>query len=113
MTSRCRRTSAHLMRALNLGNKHQKQRTSWCPAAASSTLARHTHDSIYEELEEQGADVLTLKLFEYHVRYEDLKTTRFRFPFAPLDDGLYVFHGPKLLEEGKDYTVDGNHVVFP
>lgn len=76
----------------------------------------HTHNSLYEELASQGADVLRLPLFEHHVRYED-KTTgkqkRFPFNFEPADqDDLYVFHGNKLLEEGLDFRATKKAVVF-
>lgn len=76
----------------------------------------HTHASIYVELEQQGASVIKFPLFAHHVRYEDkatLKQKRFPFNFAPSDaDDLYIFHGLKLLEEGDDYRVVKNAVVF-
>jgi hypothetical protein len=76
----------------------------------------HTHDSLYEQLEAEGADVLNFKLFSHHVRYEDeatLKQRRFPFNFEPADnDDLYVFRGMKLLEAGVDYQVKGQAVLF-
>lgn len=76
----------------------------------------HTHNSLYGDLEAQGADVLRFALFAHHVRYEDKATTaqrRFTFNFEPAgSDDLYVFHGLKLLEEGADFTLKGNAVVF-
>lgn len=76
----------------------------------------HTHNSLYEQLGDEGADVLKIALFEYHVRYEDKATKkqrRFLFPFEPDDaDDLYVFRGMKLLREGRDYKVKGKAVVF-
>jgi hypothetical protein len=75
----------------------------------------HTHNSLYEELVAQGAAVLRFPLFANHVRYEDKATNsqrRFAFNFEPDDDGLYVFHGEKLLEEGVDYEVKRAAVVF-
>lgn len=76
----------------------------------------HTHASIYVELAAEGADVLKIPLFERHQRYEG-KTTekqkRFLFPFEPTDaDDLYVFHGLKLLTEGKHFRVLKHAVVF-
>lgn len=75
----------------------------------------HTHNSLYEQLAAEGAEVLKIPLFEHHVRYEDKSTTkqrRFAFDFEPDDEGLYVFHGKKLLTEGKHYRVQKRAVVF-
>lgn len=76
----------------------------------------HTHDSLYDKLEAEGADVVEFSLFSHHVRYEGEATTKQRrFPFNFEPDGaddLYVFHGMKLLEEGTDFTVSRNVVVF-
>lgn len=77
----------------------------------------HTHDSIYPERIAGGAAVLKIPLFEHAVRYTDTKKrTRYRFEFVPDIDGLYVMtgihHGARLLEEGVDYQVDGQDVVF-
>ncbi len=77
----------------------------------------HTHDSIYPELVQAGAALLKIPLFENAVRYEDTdKRTRYRFDFTPGEDGLYVITGihkfAKLLEEGKDYRVEGQEIVF-
>jgi len=75
----------------------------------------HTHDSLYEKLEAEGADVLRMPLFSKHVRYEDAATLSqraFPFNFQADADGLYVFMGASLLREGFDYTVEGRSVVF-
>jgi len=77
----------------------------------------HTHDSIYPELVQAGAALLKIPLFESSIRYEDTsKATRYRFDFTPGKDGLYVMTGvhkfARLLEEGKDYQVEGQEIVF-
>lgn len=76
----------------------------------------HTHNSLYEQLADEGAELLKLALFEHHVRYEDKATKkqrRFLFPFEPDDaEDLYVFRGMKLLTEGRDYKVVKKAVVF-
>ncbi len=77
----------------------------------------HTHDSIYPERIAEGAAVLKIKLFEHAVRFtETSKRARFRFNFTPAEDGLYVmagiYKGARLLEEGADYRVVGQEVVF-
>lgn len=78
----------------------------------------HTMDSIYPEQIAGGAEVLTIPLFAHMVRYtETAERTRYRFDFAPGDDGLYVmtgiYQGARLLVQGRDYLVEGNEVVFP
>ncbi|RQO38609.1 transcriptional regulator [Herminiimonas sp. KBW02] len=77
----------------------------------------HHHESIYPERIAAGADVLKIPLFEYVVRYkETTKHTRYRFNFKPTEDGIYVLLGinapARLLEEGGDYQIEGNEIVF-
>jgi hypothetical protein len=77
----------------------------------------HTHDSIYTELEEGGANVLKIPLFERHTRYtETTQRKRYAIGFPIDEDGLYVLAGihkfAKLLVEGRDYRVVGKEVVF-
>lgn len=78
----------------------------------------HTHDSIYTELEEGGAAMLKIPLFELATRYDKDNTERTRYPigFEPAADGLYVMAGihkfARLLVEGRDYRVDGDDIVF-
>jgi len=75
----------------------------------------HTHNSIYEQLVAEGAEVKRLPLFQHHIRYEDSATTkqrRFPFNFELSEDGAYVFHGKKLLKEGSDYELKGKAVVM-
>lgn len=77
----------------------------------------HTHDSIYPELVSSGAALLKIPLFESHVRYEQTdKALRYKIPFKPGDDGLYVVTGihkfAKLLAAEIDYRIDGSYLVF-
>lgn len=77
----------------------------------------HTHDSIYPETISAGAASLKIPLFESSIRYEDTsKRTRYSFPFKPGADGLYVIAGihkfARMLEEGTDYRVQGQEIVF-
>lgn len=77
----------------------------------------HTHDSIYMEQIDGGADVLKIPLFEHVTRYEKTKDrTRFKHPHPAREDGLYVIAGigkfARMLKDGVDYRVDGNDVVF-
>jgi hypothetical protein len=77
----------------------------------------HTHDSIYMEQIEGGAEVLKIPLFEYSTRYTDTSSrTRYRFDFPIDDDGLYVIAGiykfARIMVEGSDYKLRGNEVIF-
>lgn len=77
----------------------------------------HTHDSIYTEQIEGGADVLKIPLFEHVVRYENTSVkTRYRFDFPIGDDGLYVLAGigkfAKMMVEGQDYRFERSEVIF-
>lgn len=73
----------------------------------------HAHNSIYDEQVAQGADVMKIPLFRHHVRYENVTNQkRFTFNFKPGKEGLFVFHGPALLREGKDYEVEKNSVIL-
>lgn len=77
----------------------------------------HTHDSIYPELVSSGAALLKIPLFEDSIRYENTaKDTRYKVPFKPGEDGLYLVTGihryARMLKEGEDYRVDGDYVVF-
>jgi hypothetical protein len=77
----------------------------------------HTSDSIYTEQIDGGAAVLKIPLFRHHTRHEDSgDSKRLAFNFSPESDGLYVFVGigrhANLLIAGRDYTIDGRHVVL-
>lgn len=78
----------------------------------------HTHDSIYPERIASGAAVLKIALFEHSVRFsKDVdRRTRFPFPHAVADDGLYVMAGirktARMLVEGVDYAFAGGVVIF-
>ena len=77
----------------------------------------HTHDSIYMEQIAGGAAVLKIPLFESMVRYESTDNkTRYRIPFTPGDDGVYVLAGigkfSRMMQEGVDYRIEGDDVVF-
>lgn len=77
----------------------------------------HTHDTIYDEQVRGGAEELKIPLFEHMVRYEETtRSLRYKFDFTPGDDGLYVILGigkfSRVAEEGPDYRVEGDEVVF-
>lgn len=102
----------------NLRNKIQEATFILVPGGQETYIGTpHTHDSIYPELIEAGAASLKIPLFESAIRYEDTsKALRYRFPFKPGADGLYVITGihkfARLLVEGVDYRVEGQEVVF-
>ena len=72
----------------------------------------HTHDSIYDEQEQLGADCLTIKMFDREHRIENADGLRYVLPFVP----ELVFFGigkvSKVLVEGVDYTREGNKITF-
>ncbi|OWQ92038.1 transcriptional regulator [Roseateles aquatilis] len=72
----------------------------------------HTHDSLYDEQEEMGADCLTIRMFEQEFRLRDAAAGPHAVPFPP----EFVFSGigkhAKLLELGKDYTIRNRQVVL-
>lgn len=67
----------------------------------------HTHDSLYDEQEQAGADCLTIKMFEHEYRIEQSKPGERQIGFVP----ELVFSGigktTKLLEEGVHFTLKG------
>lgn len=73
----------------------------------------HTHDSIYDEMENAGADCMTIRMFEHEMRIEDAEKQAYDVGFAP----EFIFHGigktARLLTPGEDYTVHGHSVIFP
>lgn len=102
----------------NLRSKIQESTFILVPGGRETYIGTpHTHDSIYPEQVAAGAALLKIPLFESSIRYEDTSTaTRYRFGFKPGEDGLYVILGihrfARLLEEGKDYQLEGNEIVF-
>lgn len=73
----------------------------------------HTHDSIYDEKIESGADVLKIPLFGLEHRIEETdQVRRFAVSFEP----EYVFAGigkfARLLASGRDYRWKAGHIEF-
>lgn len=102
----------------NLRSKIQESTFILVPGGRETFIGTpHTHDSIYPEMIATGAACLKIPLFENSIRYEDTsKRTRYPFPFKPGDDGLYVMTGihkfARMLEEGVDYRIERQEVVF-
>lgn len=76
----------------------------------------HTHASLYPEQIAAGAASLTVKLFAYARRFEDARQVRYLHgvPEGVTDLHAFVGVGPqsRLLAEGADYRIDGEHVVL-
>jgi hypothetical protein len=72
----------------------------------------HSHDSLYAEQEQLGANVLRIPLFRDEHRIELAALASYRVPFEP----EYVFAGigkfAKLLEPGADYQYSGGRLRF-
>lgn len=102
----------------NLRNKIQESTFILVPGGRETYIGTpHTHDSLYPDMVAAGAALLKIPLFESSVRYEKTDAAlRYKVPFHPGDDGLYVMTGihkfSKLLEEGIDYRVEGDELVF-
>lgn len=76
----------------------------------------HAVDSLYDEAIRAGAASLVIPLFEHQRRFEDARQTRYAIGGQVGDDGLWLFVGigphSRLLVDGTDYTIDGEHVVL-
>ncbi|EIK2775074.1 phage terminase large subunit [Salmonella enterica] len=74
----------------------------------------HTHDSLYDELEELGADCLTIPLFRQEYRIEEKKATatHYRLPFVPEYVFTSIHKGARLLRPGFDYTLTDDGIEF-
>lgn len=76
----------------------------------------HAHNSLYDQIIAEGAEELTIPLFESLDRYAPGKEPRSVFPFKgrPRADGVWVFVGigknAQLLMHGADYRIVGNEV---
>lgn len=73
----------------------------------------HTHNSIYDEVVELGADLLKIPLFGKEKRFTDTTTELvYRCPFVP--DTVFSGIGKyaKLMEPGVDYELDGKTLTF-
>ena len=69
----------------------------------------HTHDSLYDEVEAQGADCLTIKMFAHEMRVESAAPGRYLVPFVPEMVFAGIGKNCRLLDPGTDYkqTTDG------
>lgn len=74
----------------------------------------HTHDSIYAEIQANGADCFIVRMFDSEYRIEDAKQGRHQLPFFP----EFVFAGiggpARLLQITVDYSVQvkGNAITL-
>lgn len=74
----------------------------------------HTHDSLYDELEQMGADCLTIKLFrqEFRIEENEATATRYRVPFVPEYVFVGIHKGARLLQPGIDYRITDDGIEF-
>lgn len=72
----------------------------------------HTHDSLYDEQEAMGADCLTIRMFEHEHRIENATRAAYELPFVPEFVFYGIFKMAKLLQEGRDYKLQGRRLVF-
>lgn len=71
----------------------------------------HTHESIYNDVEAMGADVLKIPLFAHNQRVTDAdKVSRLKLAIPAAD--LVVFHHHIMLNAPVQYWVDGDELVF-
>lgn len=72
----------------------------------------HTHDSIYDQMAQLGADCLTIRMFEREHRVESADRTEYTLPFTPEFVFFGIGKGARVLECGSDYTLTGTTVRF-
>lgn len=71
----------------------------------------HAEDSLYDELEANGADILRIPLFSHNQRFEeetDLKQFKVNIP----TDDLILFHGNVALKREIDYWIIDSTLIF-
>lgn len=74
----------------------------------------HTHNSLYDELIESGAEHFTLPLFGKEKRFTETETeTRYRVPFRPEIIFVGVGKYTKVLREGQGYAFADGMVTLP
>lgn len=72
----------------------------------------HTHDSLYDEQEQAGADCLTIRMFEHEHRIEHADRTVYTLPFVPEIVLFGIGKTSRELREGVDFKLQGKRVVF-
>lgn len=73
----------------------------------------HTYESIYTELIAQGADVLTIRLFDKEKRFTKvIAGTLYYVGFAPEAVFIGIHKSTELLEENVHYRVKNGYIVF-
>lgn len=72
----------------------------------------HTHDTVYQEQIDLGADALVIRMFEHEHRIESATRTRYPLDFVP----DHVFFGigklARLMQPDVDYRMDGTTLVL-
>lgn len=71
----------------------------------------HCHDSIYNEVEGRGADVLKIPLFEHNQRNAEAVNVT-HWPLTIPHDDLIVFHGNRALVQDTDFRIVGDVIEF-
>ena len=77
----------------------------------------HTHDTIYGDVDDEGAAIFRRPLFAHDHRIPPGGADRvFSIPFAPADDGYTVFSGVgkfgRMLVAGRDYRIADQRIEF-
>lgn len=77
----------------------------------------HTHKTIYQDVEDEGADMFKRALFSQEQRIAaGTNETRFKVTIETKTDGLTVLSGvhkfARLLREGRDYMLAGGYISF-
>ena len=75
----------------------------------------HSFNSLYDRVEAQGADCLTIPMYAQSYRIEDAKKRklrRFDVGFVPVHVFSGIYNGAAVLVEGRDYTVSGTVIEF-
>ena len=70
----------------------------------------HTHDSIYDEVRDKGANAMIVRMFEREFRIQSAREARTEVGFVPLWVFSGIGEGARLLKRDVDYRMRGTEI---